>query len=294
MVTRPAYQKNKQVLAAIDLSHYAISVADCAAWAASQLKAPLQLLNIADRSVKDSLHELRGGMSEKALQLLLDELMSQDESNPKPLGKQHGRALLQALFERVVAGYGIQPQIQQCQGKLIDILMDAQDETGLCVLGKRGETADYSKGNLGSNLEAAIRGLQCPVLVASRNFKPVRRFLIAFDGSPSTRKCIELVCSNTLVKGAECDLLMVADTPSNEQQLDLEWAKQRLQMGGFRANAWVASGSPEVAIAQQIEANRVDLLAMGAYGHSRLRTMFAGSTTSRILRTCLVPVLVVR
>ena len=47
-------------------------------------------------------------------------------------------------------------------------------------------------------------------------------------------------------------------------------------------------------IAQQLEAHAVDLLVMGAYGHSRIRSMILGSTTTHLLRTCQVPVLLLR
>ncbi|MBU2284983.1 MAG: universal stress protein, partial [Gammaproteobacteria bacterium] len=37
-----------------------------------------------------------------------------------------------------------------------------------------------------------------------------------------------------------------------------------------------------------------DLLVMGAYGHSRIRQLIVGSTTTALLRTSPVPVLVLR
>ena len=39
---------------------------------------------------------------------------------------------------------------------------------------------------------------------------------------------------------------------------------------------------------------RIDLLAMGAYGHSRVRQFIVGSTTSSMVRTCLIPVMLFR
>jgi nucleotide-binding universal stress UspA family protein len=36
------------------------------------------------------------------------------------------------------------------------------------------------------------------------------------------------------------------------------------------------------------------LLAMGAYGHSRIRQLIVGSTTTTLLRTSAVPVLILR
>lgn len=38
----------------------------------------------------------------------------------------------------------------------------------------------------------------------------------------------------------------------------------------------------------------VDLLVMGAYGHSRIRNLIVGSTTTAMLRSCQIPVLLLR
>lgn len=57
--------------------------------------------------------------------------------------------------------------------------------------------------------------------------------------------------------------------------------------GEFRA------GEPEVVIPDYVRDERIDLLVMGAYGHSRIRQLIVGTTTT-MLRTCHVPVLLLR
>jgi nucleotide-binding universal stress UspA family protein len=56
----------------------------------------------------------------------------------------------------------------------------------------------------------------------------------------------------------------------------------------------VVEGQPEVALADLIEADGHDMLVMGAYGHSRIRAMIIGSTTTAMIRTCKVPVLLMK
>jgi nucleotide-binding universal stress UspA family protein len=43
-----------------------------------------------------------------------------------------------------------------------------------------------------------------------------------------------------------------------------------------------------------VEADGIDLLVMGAYGHSRIRSMIIGSTTTEMVRSCLIPVMLIR
>jgi nucleotide-binding universal stress UspA family protein len=43
-----------------------------------------------------------------------------------------------------------------------------------------------------------------------------------------------------------------------------------------------------------VQENNINLLMMGAYGHSRIRHLIIGSTTTQILRISNIPVLVFR
>ena len=56
----------------------------------------------------------------------------------------------------------------------------------------------------------------------------------------------------------------------------------------------VRSGQPEIVIANSVETGGFDLLFMGAYGHSRIRGLIVGSTTTEMVRSCLVPVVLFR
>jgi nucleotide-binding universal stress UspA family protein len=47
-------------------------------------------------------------------------------------------------------------------------------------------------------------------------------------------------------------------------------------------------------IARHVRDHAVDMVVMGAYGHSRIRQLIVGSTTTGVLRACLVPVLLLR
>jgi nucleotide-binding universal stress UspA family protein len=43
-----------------------------------------------------------------------------------------------------------------------------------------------------------------------------------------------------------------------------------------------------------VTSNAIELLVMGAYGHSRVRQLIIGGTTTAMVRTCLIPVLLLR
>lgn len=163
----------------------------------------------------------------------------------------------------------------------------------LFVLGKRGEHADFARLHLGSELERAVRAVHRPLLVASRQFKPIRKILIAFDGSETTRKGIEMIAASPLFKDLPCHIVM-AGNETADSRAQVEWSHQKLTGAGFEVDRTIRTGNAETVIAEYVIANAIDLLVMGAYGHSRIRQLIVGSTTTAMIRTCLIPVLLLR
>ncbi|MDI1252123.1 universal stress protein [Thermomonas sp.] len=281
-----------RVLAAIDPSVYAASVASLAAWAATHLGAPFELLHVIARDPSIAPPDLSGNLSMDTTQVLLGELAALDEQRAK-MAQAHGRELLQQLQSEVLVKSGVTATITQRHGVLVDTLLDLELATRLIVIGKRGEHADFAKGHLGSNLERVVRAVHRPVLVAAREYRPISRFLVAFDGSATTRTCIEMICASPLLRDVECHVLMVGDDTTDHRDA-LAWAQAQLTSAGFTPTMHLQPGSADTTIARHVDELKADLLVMGAYGHSRIRTMILGSTTTQLLRTCHIPVLLLR
>jgi nucleotide-binding universal stress UspA family protein len=281
-----------RILAAIDASVYADSIAQYAAWAATRTKASLELVHVLDRHPETAAKaDFSGNIGIDARAHLLDELATLDEQRSK-LAMERGRQLLQQARRLAEEAGASNVDSRLRHGELVDTLTDMENDVRLFVLGKRGEHADFAKGHLGSNLERVVRAVHRPVLVASRAFAPVKRFLIAFDGSATTRKCVDVVCASPLLKGCECELLMVADdTQANRKHLD--WALTQLRAASFDPRERLVRGDAERVIVEAAQGG-VDLIVMGAYGHSRIRQLIVGSTTTNVLRRCQIPMLLLR
>jgi nucleotide-binding universal stress UspA family protein len=282
-----------KVLACIDGSVYTQSVCDHAVWAALRLATPLEFLHVLDRHPETAAtRDLSGNIGLGSQDNLLSELALLDEKRSK-LAQQHGREMLDGVVrqarEQGIAS--VEPRLRH--GALVDTLTELEKEVRLFVLGKRGEHADFAKLHLGSDLERAVRAVHRPLLVASRQFKPIQTFLIAFDGSETTRKGVEMIAASPLFKGLPCHVVMAGgDTP--ETRVQLQWAHDQLAAAGFEVHSSVRRGNADAVISQYVAANAIDVLVMGAYGHSRIRQLIVGSTTTAMIRTCLIPVLLLR
>ena len=153
----------------------------------------------------------------------------------------------------------------QRRGSLVDSITELESSTLMNVLGKRGENADFASGHLGSNLERVVRAAHKPVLVATRAFNPIERFVIAYDGGPSTRKAVDYVATSPLFQGLECHLLKIgADNEGNRHSL--ETAAVQLQESGFSVQTHLTQGHADDVLADYVKSKRDEHV-----DHGRLR-----------------------
>jgi nucleotide-binding universal stress UspA family protein len=127
---------------------------------------------------------------------LLEELSELDAKKAK-LVAQRGRELLENAQAYLTNAGVEQVSTKLRNAEIIETIADYESTTDLIVLGKRGMGADYDKMHLGSNLERVARSSQKPVLVASRVIRPIKRFMIAFDGGNSVWKASMRVAIQT-------------------------------------------------------------------------------------------------
>ena len=77
-------------------------------------------------------------------------------------------------------------------------------------------------------------------------------------------------------------------------QRHLRDAEARLKQAGYAPVCQMLHGTAEDQIASYVAGNGIDLLMMGAYGHSRIRYLIIGSTTTEMIRSCTIPVMLFR
>lgn len=286
-------ERNQVVLACVDGSVYTDSVCAIAGWASQRLNAAVQLLHVQPPSSDYATPtDLSGAIGLGAKSALLEKLTQVDEARGK-LDQQKGKVILEHAKEQLLAMTVDEVDLLHRRGSLVETIAELESATQLIVLGKRGEHADFAKLHLGSNLERVVRVAHTPILVAARAFRPINRFVIAYDGGPSARKAIDYLVGHPLLQGVECHLLKVgAESEANRQSL--EDAATKLRQGGFTVQTLLQQGHADDLIAAYVKAHEIDLVVMGAYGHSQIRTLIIGSTTSNMLRSCPVPVLLFR
>ena len=279
------------LIALVDASAYARSVCEHAAWLAARAGARVRLYHVMGRRGGAGRQDLSGALGLGARSALLDQLATLDEARAK-LAMEHGRAILED-GRAIIAAAGVEVEMRLRQGDLVETVTDTEAEAELIVIGKRGEAAGLAAAHLGSNLERIVRAAHGPVLVANRAFRPLSRVLLAFDGGASALKAVEHVARAPMLAGLAVTLVHAGrETPEIVRALDS--ARATLAAGGIAAETVLRPGEPEQVLAEMTGDGGHDLLVMGAYGHSRMRRLIIGSTTTEMIRSCKVPVLLMR
>ena len=285
--------KPKRLLALVDGSPYSASVCDHAAWFAHRADASVHLVHlISRRSLGGGEQNLSGSIGLGARTALLNELVELDARKAK-LAQQRGRAILADAGDRL-GGLGVAHVTTSLRhGEVVETLATLEREADLVVIGKRGEAADADSAHPGSNLERAIRSTSKPALVASRAFREPRRFLIAFDGGKSALEAVDFIAARPRYNDLDCHVVSAGHADRTRRR-QLEGAAAVLREAGFAVTAEHVDGAPESTIPAEAERRGVDLVVMGAYGHSRIRNLIIGSTTTAVVIACRLPILLFR
>ena len=285
-----------KILLCTDGSAFAENSYRYGAWLANRLEAEVNVLCVTDIRSQQvvSTGNLSGSIGIDASENLLNRLVELEHEKAK-LNHQRAKFILQTAAQTLKAEGVEQMKLLHETGFLVDCLAKFEADCGLVVLGKRGEAASFASGHLGANLERIVRSSDKPCLVTSRQFKPIERLLLAYDGSPTGKKILEFMTVSPLFKGLELHIATVAKT-GNEQkaQSRLQEAEQKMRSAGFEPVSTILTGDAEKAIANYVVEQDISLLIMGAYGHSRIRHLVIGSTTAQMLRSSNIPVLLFR
>ena len=284
--------ETQKIVALVDGSIYSASVCEHAAWISARTGAPVELIHVLGRREASDSHDHSGAIALGAGTALMEQLAELDAQRAK-LISHRGRAILedaQALVEKA----GVTDVTSRLRhGDIVEAVADVEGDARVILIGKRGEAADFAKGHLGSNLERIVRASHKPVFVASRAFRPISKVLVAYDGGASAMKAVDHIARSPLFQGLAVHVVTVGSATPEVTKV-LADAKAMLKAAGIEAETSVLPGQPETALAKLVEEAQFDMLVMGAYGHSRIRSLIIGSTTTAMIRACKVPVVLMR
>lgn len=177
-------------------------------------------------------------------------------------------------------------------GRLGETIIEREEDARVVVIGKRGAGHEFANDHIGSKIERVVRASVKPVLIASRQYTEPQSLIFAYDAGPAAERALERLIVSPIFEDLPVHVVM-ADTESAAHREALELAATRLR-GGRPVEMTLQKGRPEAVISAVVDRTPNAMLVMGAYGHSPIRTLIVGSTTTTMIRTVRIPVLLVR
>jgi nucleotide-binding universal stress UspA family protein len=269
----------KLILALIDGGPLSDATLGAGLVVAKQFDAQLEVLHV--RADPATLVPLVGeGMSGAMVEQVM-------ETMTKAVEERAQRA--RAAFDRIAAKAGAAVKWRQETGPEPVVLAGAARLSDLTVIARPDATSD---SQLPVSLEAALFDTGRPVLVVppSPHQAIGRKIAIAWNGSPKASRAV--AAALPFLEKAETITIMTV--LAGKKGSSGEALAAYLGLHGLKAT--VESVDPQgkpagQALLEHAQGRGVDLLVMGAWGHSRIREMILGGVTREVLAQTTLPVL---
>ena len=278
-----------RVIACIDSSPCIDAVAEAAVWVAKQTQRELVLLQILDYyPASYHLGEISGVIGFESNAMLLKEL-AELEQKQSELALDYSNNLLKHISELIEKQYDLTSTKIQEKGDFLEQSFNILKENDVVIIGRVGERAAEKNKPIGSNVENFIRGANCTVITVGEHFEPPKRFIFAYEYSPTCQKMMQRIAQSDLLKKLQCHLLYVGDHPEM-----LAEPEKYLKNAGLDVIPVYRYGDVAQNILEYQREHDIQLIVLGAFSHSKIHQFFVGSITTTIFRNANVPLLVAK
>lgn len=287
------------IVLATDGSEIASHATTAAAWLASSLDLPVEVVNVANvRGYSQALAEL-----------------DRVTENRREALREGGQQALDQARDRL-ADLGVTAKTQLVEGSPSDVLVDhAEDvDAWALVLGTHGR-GGIARAILGSIADRVVRSARVPTLTVREPIESPHQhpdtILVPSDGSKAALAAGEKAIAWAQATGAQVDLLhaitpplegdpYLAGDPRLEElhnelvQEALTPLAQQATDAGVDHRQLEAHGRPHDVVLDRIEEGKADAVAMGTEGRGGLQRFLLGSQADKVIRASPAPVLSVR
>jgi nucleotide-binding universal stress UspA family protein len=146
---------------------------------------------------------------------------------------------------------------------------------------------------LGSGFRTLIRRCPRPIFAVPRAPTPLKRGLLAYDGSPKSKEALFVAAYITAHWNVYLTVLSVEQRGIDAEDV-MEEADEYLQTRGVQAGKILKSGAVSEVILQTATETRSEWLLMGGYGSHPVVEAVLGSEVDVVLRESQLPILVCR
>ena len=267
---------NGFILCPVDGVNFSQDVCDYGVYIANTTNSQIKFLNIVEHNNNAKELDLSGNISLGAKDDLLEKLATNEQATSKSTIK-NGKELLDTLKQRAQEHINTKINISQIHGEVVTSLIELKNDIKLAVLGIKGQ----GQHSIGENVKEIIREVHKPILLVNSKFQQPKKILIAYNGSNESKEILKIISNNLLFGDVERTIINIDKNETTSQKL-LSEAKKIFEDKKVSVET-VSLNTGKEDLIKYFEKNDFDILAMGAYSHSRVKEFIFGSFTSQVI-----------
>ena len=277
----------KSILIAVDGAEYTDPVMKYAIYLAKAFDAKLNIVTVVDVRI----FEWSVYLGVDGFAPVMPSTSYLDES--KLLLQEKAEKVLQKCVDMVRAE-NISYTAAKHEGSPVEIISNQANIVDMIMLGARGEFAKWGRNILmGATAEAISKECNKPLFISPKEFKPFRNILIPYDGSVNSNRALPYAgyFSSNFKSIAH---VFTVDNSLESANVILTEGKNYLQSYDIDIQTKARNGHADEEILNYANEKDMDLIVMGAYGHTRIKEAILGSTTEGVMRNATIPLLLVK
>lgn len=273
----------KSILVPIDDSIYSEIALNYAIDITKIYKAKIEFLNVIDVKLFEDqhFHGIFAALGTKPFpefKIKLQQALDQRAKKILERAAKHCEKRKVRFEESLITG--ILPEVITKESKKVDLI----------VMGARGESAPHKSQFLGSTVEEVTRLAHKPVMITHRRHAPIKRVLMAYDGSLPSNEALK-VAADFASKALLSIVLLNVSRDKEAGKAILAEAEKYLKTYRIKFESVITGSDPSKVILDTARKKMCDMIFMGGYGHAKFYELILGSTTEQVMRKATVPVL---
>ncbi len=193
-------------------------------------------------------------------------------------------------FEAAGAKAKVTLRVLRAEGDPMEVIASAWRYHDLCILGLRGwfdhDVLPDPENALQQLISCAVR----PILAVPERLRPVKRALIAYNGSLESAKTMKQFVQMNPWPDVRLHIVCVGKPKSGEAALTLlEDAQDYCRLHGYETTAAAREGASADTLLEEVEASDADLIAMGSSHRRVLLSRRFGKNALALIKRAEVP-----
>ncbi|MBW6472535.1 MAG: universal stress protein [Anaerolineaceae bacterium] len=147
---------------------------------------------------------------------------------------------------------------------------------------------------LRSGFRTLVRKCPQPMLLVPGYMRPIKKLLLAYDGSPKAKEAMYIAAYQAIQWNVELYILTSYrdDEQKEEMKKHINEARSYMRFSGTYYKAHLRKGLSGQNILNFVKEKDIDMVIMGSYGSAPLKEVLTGSTIDYVLDSIQIPVLI--